>query len=141
MAKFEVLGLDDLMIGFKEIANEMPDVTAKAMTKVAKKFKAEVRNATPKRTGEMRKKYKIRTKGYGAERVVIFYSASPHFHLIERGHRVVPRKTKSKGRNKTTTGSGKKFVQGVGMLENALNEYEKIYPQEIKRAFDEVLKK
>ena len=59
-----------------------------------------------------------------------FRSTSPHFHLVERGHRIVDKKGRDTG----------KRVQGKFMVEQTALEYQKAFPKEVEKMVDSLIK-
>lgn len=141
---FNMKGFDELVEDFKKIEEETPGAMQKTTHKVAIKFRRDVKKRTPVRTGKLAKSYKLEGGGSGLDYEEAFFADRKkkkgyHFHLIEEGHRVVPRKN-ALGKRKTTW-SGKRYVEGRHMLEDTSGKYEKIYPEELSKTLERVLKK
>lgn len=141
---FDLEGFDDLVEDFKQVAEEAPDAMAKAMRQTANRFRRDVRKRTPVRSGRVSKSYKIRSEGFGLNRKEIFYAerkkkGAYYFTPLEEGHRVVPRKSRQTGTRKASA-TGKTFVEGRHMVRDTAEDYKDIYPKELEKALEKVLK-
>lgn len=107
MAAIELKGLDALNDAIKEALNKYPDEAERVLRGVATEFRKKVKTDTPssKRNNKNKKlinRYHVtQVKGYGKNLSVDFYSNAPHFHLIERGHRIVRKDGTDTGRKTT----------------------------------------
>ena len=138
---FELNGLTDLQKKLSFVSKNYPDESEKLLTKMGNQFRKEVKKKTPERPhGTSKKKlinsYKVsRVKGYGKDLYVEFRSTSPHFHLVERGHRIV---VSGRGRKKRDPG---KRVAGKYMVKRTTLEFEKELPQQAEKMVNRVVKK
>jgi len=94
-----------------------------------------VKKKTPDSNYESKKKliksYRVsKVQGAGRDLYVEFRSTSPHFHSVERGHRMVDKKGRDTG----------KRVQGKYMVEKTVLEYQKGFPKEVEKMVDNLLK-
>ncbi len=131
----EIQGLDTLQQKLKYISNRYPYESEVLLTKMGNKFRNSVKKKTPDSGYESKRKlmksYRVsKVQGAGKDLYVEFRSTSPHFHLVERGHRIV---------NKNGRDSGKR-VQGKFMVEQTALEYQKAFPKEVEKMVDNLLK-
>lgn len=131
----EIQGLDTLQQKLKYIANRYPYESEVLLTKMGNKFRNSVKKRTPNSGYESKRKlmksYRVsRVQGAGKDLYVEFRSTSPHFHLVERGHRIVNKKGRDTG----------KRVQGKFMVEQTVLEYQKEFPKEVEKMVDKLLK-
>ena len=131
----EIQGLDTLQQKLTYISNRYPYESEVLLTKMGNKFRNSVKKRTPnsgyesKRT--LMKSYRVsKVQGAGKDLYVEFRSTSPHFHLVERGHRIVNKKGRDTG----------KRVQGKFMVEQTVLEYQKAFPKEVEKMVDKLLK-
>lgn len=61
--------------------------------------------------GKLNKSWKKKIEGYGKGIHANIYSTAPHFHLIDRGHKIVDKKGQEKG-----------FIQGKHFLQKTIDE-------------------
>ena len=61
--------------------------------------------------GKLNKSWKKKIEGYGKDIHANIYSTAPHFHLVDRGHKIVDKKGHEKG-----------FVQGKHFLQKTIDE-------------------
>ena len=131
----EIQGLDTLQQKLKYISTRYPYESEVLLTKMGNKFRNSVKKKTPNSGYESKRKlmksYRVsKVQGAGKDLYVEFRSTSPHFHLVERGHRIV---------NKNGRDSGKR-VQGKFMVEQTALEYQKAFPKEVEKMVDNLLK-
>ncbi|MBC8581431.1 HK97 gp10 family phage protein [Zhenhengia yiwuensis] len=138
---FQLNGVTDLQKKLSFVTKSYADESEKLLIKMGNQFRKEVKKKTPERPyGTSKKKlvnsYKVsRVKGYGRNLYVEFKSTSPHFHLVERGYRIV---VGGKGRKKQDTG---KRVDGKYMVKRTTLEFEKELPQQAEKMVNRVVKK
>jgi HK97 gp10 family phage protein len=124
----EFKGLDEFTAQLQTLRKKYPDEAEKELRKLGLMLKKKAISKTPPIGGETRKdKYALKkcyhlsaTKQGGSTIFVEFNSSSPHFHLVERGHRNVGKDGKEHG-----------FTPGVHMVENSMNEMDKEVPEEL----------
>ena len=131
----EIQGLDTLQQKLNYISNRYPYESEVLLTKVGNKFRNSVKKRTPDSGYESKRKlvkfYRVsKVQGAGKDLYVEFRSTSPHFHLVERGHRIVNKKGRDTG----------KRVQGKFMVEQTVLEYQKAFPKEVEKMVDKLLK-
>lgn len=133
--ELEIQGLDTLQRKLKYISNRYPYESEVLLTKMGNKFRNSVKKRTPNSGYESKRKliksYRVsKVQGAGKDLYVEFRSTSPHFHLVERGHRIVNKKGRDTG----------KRVQGKFMVEQTVLEYQKAFPKEVEKMVDKLLK-
>ena len=131
----EIQGLDTLQQKLTYISNRYPYESEVLLTKMGNKFRNSVKKRTPNSGYESKRKlmksYRVsKVQGAGKDLYVEFRSTSPHFHLVERGHRIVNKKGRDTG----------KRVQGKFMVEQTVLEYQKAFPKEVEKMVDKLLK-
>ncbi len=131
----EIQGLDTIQKKLNYVATKYPYESEVLLTKMGNKFRNSVKKRTPDSGYESKRKlmksYRVsKVQGAGKNLYVEFRSTSPHFHLVERGHRIV---------NKNGRDSGKR-VQGKFMVEQTVLEYQKAFPKEVEKMVDKLLK-
>lgn len=120
-------GLDEFASQLQTLREKYPDEAEKELRKLGNILKKKAIEKTPE--GKATKdKYALKkcyhlssTKQAGSAVFVEFNSSSPHFHLIERGHKIVDKDGKEHG-----------FVPGVHMVESSMNEMDKEVPEELE---------
>ncbi|HEX2986095.1 MAG TPA: HK97 gp10 family phage protein [Caproiciproducens sp.] len=127
----EFHGLDEYSTQLEEVRKRYPDAAEAELRKLGNKFKKKVIEKTPEGKGK-NDKYKLKksyhlssTKQAGSTLFLEFNSSSPHFHLVERGHRIVDKDGKEHG-----------FKSGVHMVENSSNEFEEEMPEDVEKWLD-----
>lgn len=131
----EIQGLDTLEQKLNYISNRYPYESEVLLTKMGNKFRSSVKKKTPDSGYESKRKlmksYRVsKVQGAGKDLYVEFRSTSPHFHLVERGHRIVNKKGRDTG----------KRVQGKFMVEQTVLEYQKAFPKEVEKMVDNLLR-
>lgn len=131
----EIQGLDTLQQKLNYISTRYPYESEILLTKMGNKFRNSVKKRTPdsglQSKRKLMKSYRVsKVKGAGKDLYVEFRSTSPHFHLVERGHKIV-------GKNGRDTG---KRVQGKFMVEQTALEYQKAFPKEVEKMVDNLLR-
>ena len=131
----EIQGLDTLQKKLNYISTRYPYESEILLGRMGNKFRNSVRKKTPdsgvasKR--KLMKSYRVsKAQGAGKDLYVEFRSTSPHFHLVERGHKIIDKN----GRN-----TGKR-AQGKFMVEQTALEYQKAFPKEVERMVDNLLR-
>lgn len=133
---FELHGLTDLQKKLDFVTKSYPDESEVLLTKMGNQFRKEVKKKTPQRPhGTSKRKlinsYRVsKVRGYGKDLYVEFRSTSPHFHLVERGHKVVV--------GKKDTG---KRVEGKHMVKRTSKEFERELPQEVEKMVNRIVRK
>ena len=131
----EIQGLDTLQQKLNYISTRYPYESEVLLTKMGNKFRNSVKKRTPNSGYESKRKlmksYRVsKMQGAGKDLYVEFRSTSPHFHLVERGHRIVDKNGRDTG----------KRVQGKFMVEQTAIEYQKAFPKEVEKMVDNLLR-
>ena len=131
----EIQGLDTLQQKLNYISTRYPYESEILLTKVGNKFRNSVKARTPESDISSKRKliksYRVsKVQGAGKDLFVEFRSISPHFHLVERGHRIVDKNGRDTG----------KRVQGKLMVEQTALEYQKAFPKEVEKMVDKMFK-
>lgn len=135
---FQLHGLTDLQKKLSFVSKSYPEESEVLLTKMGNQFRKEVKMKTPERPHGISKKklinsYKVsKVRGYGKDRYVEFRSTSPHFHLVERGHRIV-----TKGSKQDT----EKIVQGKYMVKRTSLEFQEEFPEQVEKMVNRMVKK
>ena len=132
---FEVSGLDTMKKKLNYISTRYPYESEVLLTNMGNKFRASVKRRTPdsglQSKRKLMKSYRVsKVQGAGKDLYVEFRSTSPHFHLVERGHKIVDKNGRDTG----------KRVAGKHMVEQTALEYQKAFPKEVERMVDKLLK-
>lgn len=125
----EFMSLDD-KIG--AIERRAPDKILKAMDKEGNSLRRKLRDATPVGpTGNLKKRWKADRayKEYGTY-VKKIRSKAPHYHLVERGHRLVSHKPKK---------IMIKYVPGKRFAEPVLDAYEAVISARYEKIIDDIM--
>ena len=131
----DITGLDTMQKKLNYISTRYPYESEILLTKMGNKFRNPVKNKTPSSGYESKRKlmksYRVsKVQGAGKDLYVKFRSTSPHFHLVERGHRIVDKSGRDTG----------KRVQGKFMVEQTALEYQKAFPKEVEKMVDNLLR-
>lgn len=131
----EIQGLDTLQKKLNYISTRYPYESEILLSKMGNKFRNSVKRKTPDSGNESKRKlmksYRVsKVQGTGKDLYVEFRSTSPHFHLVERGHKIVDRNGRDTG----------KRVQGKFMVEQIALEYQKAFPKEVEKMVDNLLR-
>ena len=131
----EINGLDTLQTKLNYIAKNYPYESEILLTKMGNKFRNSVKSKTPDSGVESKRKliksYRLsKVKGTGRNLYVEFKSTSPHFHLIERGHRIVDKNGRDTG----------KRTQGKFMVKKTTLEYQNEFPQEVEKMVNKLIR-
>jgi len=131
----EISGLDTMQKKLSYVATKYPYESEILLKKMGNKFRNSVKKKTPNSGYESKRKliksYRVsKVQGAGKDLYVEFRSTSPHFHLVERGHRIVDKNGRDTG----------KRVQGKFMVEKTVLEYQKDFPKEVEKMVDQLLK-
>ena len=131
----EIYGLDTLQKKINYVATKYPYESEMLLTKMGNKFRNSVRRRTPdsglQSKRKLMKSYRVsKVQGAGKDLYVEFRSTSPHFHLVERGHKIVDKNGRDTG----------KRVAGRLMVEKTALEYQKAFPKEVEKMVDNLLR-
>lgn len=130
----EFHGLDEYKDAITEVRRKYPDRAEAELRKLGNMLKKKAIQKTPASGEEHKQKLKksyhvSQTKQAGSTLYIEFWNSSPHFHLIERGHKIA-------GKNGNQYG----FAPGVHMVEQSMGELNEEMPEEIEKWLDEVYK-
>lgn len=133
----EFKGINEIQTKMQHVINNYPDESEDLLIKMGNKFRTHVKQITPD-SGEPSKRKLIKSyrvskvQGYGKDRYVEFRSTAPHFHLIERGHRIVTRGGMDTG----------KRVEGKFMVKSTALKFQNgEYPKDVERMVNRMVKK
>lgn len=131
----EISGLDTMQKKLNYVATKYPYESEILLTKVGNKFRNSVKKRTPDSGKQSKRKlmksYRLsKVQGTGKDLYVEFRSTAPHFHLLERGHKVVDKNGKDTG----------KRVNGKLMIEQTALEYQRAFPKEVEKMVDKLIK-
>lgn len=127
-------GLTKLREDLEYVMNYLPYSEDELLEKSGKKLRKYCKDKTPikEHKGQhIKNSYKLsEVKREGESNYIEMTNTSPHFHLVERGHRNVSKSGKEMG-----------FVPGVHMVERATEEFEREFPTEVEKMVNKMLKK
>ena len=128
-------GLDTMQKKLNYISTRYPYESEILLSKMGNKFRNSVKRKTPDSGYESKRKlmksYRVsKVQGAGKDLYIEFRSTSPHFHLVERGHKIVDKNGRDTG----------KRVQGKFMVEQTALEYQKVFPKEVEKMVDNLLR-
>ena len=133
---FKFDGLDDFKNQLAKVAEEYPGTAEKHLKKIGNRFKKKLKDASPESDKSSKKKlkdsWKTKVSGLsGTDLQVEIWTTSPHFHLIDRGHKIVTKSGKVVG-----------FKQGLHFLESTAQDVEaNDIPAELEKLMNEITKK
>ena len=131
----EIDGLNTMQQKLKYVATHYPYESEILLRKMGNKFRNSVKRRTPdsglQSKRKLMKSYRVsKVQGAGKDLYVEFRSTSPHFHLVERGHKVIDKNGRDTGRR----------VEGKYMVEKTALEYQKAFPKEVEKMVDSLIK-
>ena len=131
----EIQGLDTIQKKLNYVATKYPYESEELLNKMGNKFRASVKRRTPnsglQSKRKLMKSYRVsKVQGAGKDLYVEFRSTSPHFHLVERGHKIVDKNGRDTG----------KRVAWKHMVEKTALEYQKAFPKEVEKMVDSLIK-
>ena len=136
-----------------ELADKLaPNKVYKGLDKLGNKIKRGAKAASPDgndREKPSKKKLKNRWSATRAEKdydntyVKKVYSKAPHFHLVERGHKVVARRmdikdSKLGAQRRVAESRGKTFVEGSHFFDKYYDSIEADINDDIDKMFDKI---
>lgn len=126
MANFKLEGAEEFQKKLKTIEKKAPDRIIDKLDEEGKKLIKQARTNTPKKTGKLRKGYKLLPveKIQGGYQKGI-YNNYPTFHLVEKGHRKVTQSGKEIG-----------WTDGVFMVEKTVKQEEEPMMEELQEWLD-----
>lgn len=129
--RYEFRGTEELAADFDRAVQEYPYEAEAALNRVGNKFRRSVIEKTPitekEHKNKLKKSFKKKIVGYGNDIEWQLQNKAPHFHLIERGHKLVNHKGEAIG-----------FIPGKHMVESTAQEFESIVPDEMKKMLRKV---
>jgi hypothetical protein len=125
-----IKGLDEFQAKLKTVERKAPDRILDKLDAEGKELKKAVRKNTPKRTGKLKKSWKLAPveKIQGGYQKGL-YSKDPKFPLVEKGHRKVTQSGKEIG-----------WTPGKFFLEKTVKEREEETAEELDKWLDELFK-
>lgn len=142
---------------FKIADKKAPNKVYKGLDKIGNKIKRGAKAASPDGKPKIikgerqpaKKKLKNRwstdmtEKDYNNDYVKKVYSKAPHFHLVERGHKVVARRMDIKGsklraQRRVAESRGKTFVEGSHFFDKYYDSIEADISDDIEKMFDKI---
>jgi len=126
--------IEEYQNAIRMVIRKYPDRAEAELRKLGNTLKKKAVAKTPSSGEEHKHKLKrsyhlSRVQQAGGTLYLEFWNSSPHFHLIERGHRIV-------GKNGAQYG----FQPGVHMVEQSVGELNEEMPEELEKWLDEVFK-
>lgn len=113
--EFDMSELEAFGLQISQVAKTYPLICEVHLKKIGSKFKKIVKQKSPDsgrdHKGKLNKSWKSKVDIDPMSMQVDIWSTSPHFHLVDRGHKIVDSKGKVKG-----------FVQGKHFLEATAQE-------------------
>lgn len=95
----------------KNFPDDVETVLNRGANRMIKALKTNSPDSGKDHKGKLNKSWKKKIEGYGKDIHANIYSTAPHFHLIDRGHKIVDKKGHEKG-----------FVQGKHFLQKTIDE-------------------
>ena len=95
----------------KNFPDDVETVLNRGANRMIKALKTNSPDSGKDHKGKLNKSWKKKIEGYGKDIHANIYSTAPHFHLIDRGHKIVDKKGQEKG-----------FVQGEHFLQKTIDE-------------------
>lgn len=129
----ELNGLDDFLKNLTSVSDDYAETAEKHLRKAGNKLKKAAKEATPEKTGKLKKSWISAVKGEkGSDIEYQLRNKDPVYHLIERGHV-----------QKTPSGRVTGYVQGKYFFEQAEKAFEDsgATETEFEKFFDDVKKK
>ena len=99
----------------KNFPDDMEVVLNRGANKMIKALKQNSPDSKKDHKGKLNKSWKKKIKGYGKNIHADIYSTAPHFHLVDRGHKIKDKKGHEKG-----------FVQGKHFLQKTIDEQQDV---------------
>lgn len=149
---FELNGLTDYQKKIDYVTANFPNESEELLRKMGNKFRAKVKSRSQSLKGRkinrasLSRSYHLsKVEKYGKAYSIDFWSTSPHFHLIERGHRVVTGgKLNKKDGGQSAKGKGKYTgvkVDGREMVFKTYEEFEGKVPEDVERMINRIVRK
>ena len=81
----------------KNFPDDVETVLNRGANRMIKALKTNSPDSGKDHKGKLNKSWKKKIEGYGKDIHANIYSTAPHFHLIDRGHKIVDKKGQEKG--------------------------------------------
>lgn len=95
----------------KNFPDDVETVLNRGANRMIKALKTNSPDSRKDHKRKLNKSWKKKIEGYGKDIHANIYSTAPHFHLIDRGHKIMDKKRQEKG-----------FVQGKHFLQKTIDE-------------------
>lgn len=95
----------------KNFPDDVETVLNRGANRMIKALKTNSPDSGNDHKGKLNKSWKKKIEGYGKDIHANIYSTAPHFHLVDRGHKIMDKKGHEKG-----------FVQGKHFLQKTIDE-------------------
>lgn len=76
----------------KEFPDDVEVVLNRGANRMVRALKANSPNSGKDHKGKLNKSWKKKIEGYGKNIHADIYSTAPHFHLVDRGHKIIDKK-------------------------------------------------
>lgn len=131
--EFKFEGMQEIMEELKKAEQRVPDVSEQVLKKGINKVRKLSKDKTPfynKGKKHIKNSYKTLPIEYESNGMNIkMTNTAPHFHLIERGHRIV-----------TPGGKEKGWYEGKHMVERSMEEMQMEFPKIVEKEIKKILK-
>lgn len=129
-AEIRLQGAIEFQEKLKLAMQRAPDRIEEKLVELGNEVRKRTQAKTPVGTTKLRRSFRLtHPESLGNEYQIGLYSRAPHFHLVERGHRIVTKSGKEAG-----------FKPGVFMLETSVKEVEQELQSELENWMDELFK-
>lgn len=95
----------------KNFPDDVETVLNRGANRMIKALKTNSPDSGKDHKRKLNKSWKKKIEGYGKDIHANIYSTAPHFHLVDRGHKIMDKKGHEKG-----------FVQGKHFLQKTIDE-------------------
>lgn len=95
----------------KNFPDDVETVLNRGANRMIKALKTNSPDSGKDHKGKLNKSWKKKIEGYGKDIHANIYFTAPHFHLVDRGHKIMDKKGHEKG-----------FVQGKHFLQKTIDE-------------------
>lgn len=95
----------------KNFPDDVETVLNRGANRMVRALKTNSPDSGNDHKGKLNKSWKKKIEGYGKDIHANIYSTAPHFHLVDRGHKIMDKKGHEKG-----------FVQGKHFLQKTIDE-------------------
>lgn len=130
--EFSFDGLDDLQGKLDEMRKKFPQEEETLLKKAGNKLRRKSKEKTPVGKGKkhLKDSYKLSKVNYEKDEMnITMTNTSPHFHLVEKGHRQVTKDGREIG-----------YIEGKHMVETSMSELEMELPLELNKWLDKILR-